>query len=94
MALRSCRATALAGLTLLCGLWWPHDAAALPEDPGKLKLQKLSLQQTVAGMLLSFDLYIPQLSAPAPVVALGHGFARSRLQLEYTGSWSSPVRSG
>lgn len=60
----------------------PGLAWALPEDPGILTYSKTSLLKTLAGKPVYFDLYIPKVSAPAPVVALGHGFARSRLQME------------
>ena len=73
----TCRNIAAA---LLLGLW-PAAAQALPEDPGPYKQQKLTRSQTLAGKLVSFDLYLPQVSAPAPVVALAHGFARTRAQM-------------
>lgn len=63
-------------LSLFSGPAW-----ALPESPGTIKVQKVSRQQTLAGKPISFDVYIPQVKAPASVVALGHGFARSRQQM-------------
>ena len=63
-------------------LWLaPGVARALPESPGMLTYQKVTEKQTLAGKPVTFDLYIPKVATPAPVVALGHGFMRGRLQM-------------
>ena len=56
-------------------------AWALPEDPGKFKHQKVTRTATLAGKSVTFDLFIPQGIGSAPVVALGHGFARNKAQM-------------
>ncbi len=70
-------------ITLLFCCWLlPGAAVALPEDPGALKVQTLARQLTLAGKAVAVDLYLPVgIKAPAPVVALGHGFARGRAQM-------------
>ncbi len=71
-------------------LQWTSVALALPEDAGPLKVQELSRTETVAGKLVHFDLYAPEVAKPYPIVALGHGFARSRLMM---GDWGRLLAS-
>ena len=59
----------------------PSPAAALPETQGAIKYQVLTRTKTLAGKVVGFNLYIPQVKTPMPVVVLGHGFARSRVQM-------------
>ncbi len=60
----------------------PAGALALPEDPGAVKYTKSTLLKGLGGKQTRFDLYVPQPAKPAPAVVLGHGFARSRVQMQ------------
>ena len=59
----------------------PPLAHALPEDPGKLTHTKVTRTATIAGKSVTFDLYMPAVSKPAPLVVASHGFARTRANM-------------
>jgi MYXO-CTERM domain-containing protein len=57
-------------------------AHALPEDPGGHDVDTLTRTESIAGVSVPFDLYLPKgLSAPAPVVVVGHGFQRTKANM-------------
>lgn len=66
---------------MILGLFLPRVAGALPEDPGPLTFQQTTRTETIAGKQVPFDLYVPQGIGPAPVVAVGHGFPRSKANM-------------
>ena len=68
------RVVALAWICLAA----PRVASALPEDPGSLAFHKSTQTAPLDGKSVTFDLYVPVMVGPGPIVALGHGFARNR----------------
>jgi MYXO-CTERM domain-containing protein len=69
------------GVIVILGLLLPRLAGALPEDPGALTFQQTTRTEPIAGKQVTFDLYVPQAVGPAPVVAVGHGFPRSKANM-------------
>jgi len=63
----------------------PRPAWGLPEDPGPLQIQQLTRKETIGGKSVSFDLYVPATTTKCPMIALGHGFMRSRVMLREWG---------
>lgn len=54
-------------------------AAALPEDPGPLAFNSEVRTTSIEGSSITFDLYMPDgAPGPFPIVAVVHGFMRSR----------------
>ena len=72
----------LTPLLVLAAATLSRAAFALPEDSGPFGVDTLTRTETVAGASLTFDLYVPKgLSAPAPIIAVGHGFQRTKANM-------------
>lgn len=59
-------------------LLWPVRSSAAPEDPGSFAFKSASSSVTLEGAAIAVDVYWPDAAGSFPVLAVGHGFQRSK----------------